>query len=77
MTTLVTSVAGFIGTNFVLLSESADVLWKTTDYSSPAHERCLTWNDPATDIIWPKGFTKQLSAKAKAGKVLSEAEVFA
>jgi dTDP-4-dehydrorhamnose 3,5-epimerase len=68
--------AGFAH-GFVVLSESADFLYKTTDYYAPAHERCISWNDPAIGITWPQGFTAQLSAKDQAGKALAAAEVFA
>lgn len=62
---------------FVVLSDSADFLYKTTDYYSPAHERCIEWNDPQIDIHWPSGITPLLSAKDAAGLSLSKAEVFA
>ncbi len=61
---------------FVVLSETADFLYKTTDYYAPAHERCIAWNDPAIGITWPKGLTPQLSAKDQAGLSLAQAEVF-
>jgi dTDP-4-dehydrorhamnose 3,5-epimerase len=61
---------------FVVLSESADFLYKTTDYYAPAHERCIAWNDPAIGIAWPEGLTPQLSAKDQAGLPLAQAEVF-
>ena len=61
---------------FVVLSETADFLYKTTDYYAPAHERCIAWNDPAIGITWPAGLTPQLSAKDQAGLPLSQAEVF-
>ncbi len=62
---------------FVVLSETADFLYKTTDYYAPAHERCIAWNDPAIGITWPAGLTPQLSAKDQAGSTLEQAEVFA
>jgi dTDP-4-dehydrorhamnose 3,5-epimerase len=62
---------------FVVLSESADFLYKTTDYYAPEHERCIAWNDPDIGIEWPTGLTPQLSAKDSAGARLREAEVFA
>jgi dTDP-4-dehydrorhamnose 3,5-epimerase len=68
--------AGFAH-GFVVLSESADVLYKTTDYYAPAHERCIAWNDLAIGITWPPGLTPQLSAKDQSGKALAEADVFA
>jgi dTDP-4-dehydrorhamnose 3,5-epimerase len=62
---------------FMVLSESADFLYKTTDYYAPAHERCITWNDPSIGIQWPEGITPLLSAKDQQGLALAEAEVFA
>lgn len=62
---------------FVVLSDTADFLYKTTDYYAPAHERCIAWNDPAIGINWPVDLTPQLSAKDQAGMSLELAEVFA
>jgi dTDP-4-dehydrorhamnose 3,5-epimerase len=62
---------------FVVTSESADVLYKTTDYYAPEHERCIAWNDPAIGIQWPLDVPPQLSAKDQAGLPLAAAEVFA
>lgn len=62
---------------FMVLSESADFLYKTTDYYAPAHERCIAWNDPSIGINWPEGITPLLSAKDQQGLGLAEAEVFA
>lgn len=62
---------------FVVLSESAEFLYKTTDYYAPAHERSLLWNDPQIGIDWPFTEPPQLSQKDIGGKVLSEAELFA
>jgi dTDP-4-dehydrorhamnose 3,5-epimerase len=61
---------------FVVLSESADFLYKTTDYYAPEHERCLQWNDPAVGIDWPLSDPPLLSAKDREGKALGECEVF-
>jgi dTDP-4-dehydrorhamnose 3,5-epimerase len=61
---------------FVVLSESAEFLYKTTDYWYPEHERSLLWNDPAIGIDWPIDFEPQLAAKDLAGKPLAQAEVF-
>lgn len=61
---------------FVVLSETADFLYKTTDYYAPSHERCIAWNDPIVGVTWPKGLEFQLSAKDQAGLSISEAEVF-
>lgn len=62
---------------FVVTSESAEVLYKTTDYWSPEHERTILWNDPALDIVWPLQGPAMLSSKDSCGKLLAEAEVFA
>ena len=62
---------------FVVLSESAEFLYKTTDYYAPEHERSLLWNDPELGIEWPFDEPPQLSAKDQAGKCLSDAELFA
>ena len=61
---------------FLVLSESADVLYKTTDYWAPQSERTIVWNDRDLAIAWPTGVDPQLSAKDKAGVALSEAELF-
>jgi len=63
---------------FLVLSETADIVYKTTDFYAPAHERVLLWNDPALKIRWPTdGITPQLNARDAAGKLLAEAETFA
>ncbi len=63
---------------FLVLSESADFLYKTTDYYSPEQERCIAWDDPAIGISWPDaGLAPQLSAKDQQGRALAQAEVFA
>lgn len=62
---------------FMVLSESADFLYKTTDYYAPAQERCIAWNDPSIGINWPEGITPLLSAKDQQGIALAEAEIFA
>ena len=61
---------------FVVLSESAEFLYKTTDYYAPEHERSLLWNDPALGIQWSIDEAPQLSAKDQAGKLLRDAELF-
>lgn len=61
---------------FVVLSESADFLYKTTRYYAPEHERCLMWNDPAVGVDWPFEGEPVLSAKDQAGLPLNECEVF-
>lgn len=62
---------------FVVLSDSAEFLYKTTDYWYPQHERSLLWNDEQVGIQWPIDFEPQLAAKDAAGKKLADAEVFA
>ena len=63
---------------FVVLSDSAEFLYKTTDYWAPEHERCIIWNDPHLAIDWQLGgATPLLSAKDQAGKLLKDAETFA
>lgn len=62
---------------FLVTSESADFLYKTTDYYAPEHERCIAWDDPAIGIRWPLEGAPQLSAKDKAGLALAQAETFA
>ena len=62
---------------FMVLSESADFFYKTTDYYAPAHERCISWNDPSLGIIWSEGIAPMLSAKDQQGTSLKNAEVFA
>ena len=61
---------------FVVLSESAEFLYKTTDYWYPEHERSLLWNDPAVGIDWPLDGQPLLAAKDAAGKLLAEAQCF-
>lgn len=61
---------------FLVLSEYAEFLYKTTDYYAPEHERSLLWNDPELGIEWPFDEPPQLSAKDIAGKPLSQAELF-
>ena len=58
---------------FLVLSESADVLYKTTDYYAPQYERTILWNDPALGIKWPDGYEIQLSEKDRAGVCFEEA----
>jgi dTDP-4-dehydrorhamnose 3,5-epimerase len=62
---------------FVVLSETADFLYKTTDYYNPAAERCIAWNDPTLAIDWQlDGLEPRLSAKDQQGKALADADVF-
>jgi dTDP-4-dehydrorhamnose 3,5-epimerase len=63
---------------FLVLSDYAEFLYKTTDYYAPAHERCIYWDDAQLAIDWPlDGLTPQLSLKDQQGVSLSEAEAFA
>jgi dTDP-4-dehydrorhamnose 3,5-epimerase len=52
---------------FVVLSDSADFLYKTTDYWFPEHERCIRWNDPTLNIPWPLDTPPSVSAKDQNG----------
>ena len=62
---------------FLVMSESADFLYKTTSYYAPAHERAIAWNDPELAIRWPDvGAAPQLSAKDAAAVAFRSAEVF-
>jgi dTDP-4-dehydrorhamnose 3,5-epimerase len=61
---------------FLVLSESADFLYKTTDYYAPEHERCIAWDDPAIGIEWPLSGAPRLSAKDQQGRRLRDAELF-
>lgn len=61
---------------FVVLSESAEFLYKTTDYWYPEHERCLLWSDAIVGITWPMTQEPQLAAKDVAGKSWEEADKF-
>jgi dTDP-4-dehydrorhamnose 3,5-epimerase len=65
---------------FLVLSDSADFLYKTTDYYAPQHERCIAWNDAGIGVAWPlaqAGVAQPaLSAKDQAGKSLATADLF-
>uniref|UniRef100_E6QV97 dTDP-4-dehydrorhamnose 3,5-epimerase (DTDP-4-keto-6-deoxyglucose 3,5-epimerase) (DTDP-L-rhamnose synthetase) n=1 Tax=mine drainage metagenome TaxID=410659 RepID=E6QV97_9ZZZZ len=62
---------------FVVTSDTAEFLYKTTDYWAPAHERCLLWNDPEMNIAWPLEGEPSLAAKDAAGLPLAQCELFA
>lgn len=64
------------GHGFLVLSESADFLYKSTDYYAPEHERSVLWNDPAIGIRWPLDGEPLLSAKDRECKLLKDAEVY-
>jgi dTDP-4-dehydrorhamnose 3,5-epimerase len=62
----------------LVISESAEFLYKTTDYYHPEHERSLLWNDPTVGVQWPlNGQAPLLSAKDAAAVVQAQAEAFA
>ena len=67
--------AGFAH-GFLVLSEFAEVLYKTTDYYAPQFDRCIIWNDPDLAIDWPLKAEPILSAKDQTGKPFKTAEVF-
>lgn len=67
--------AGFAH-GFFVLSESAEFLYKVTDYYAPQDECAIFWNDPSIGIAWPNENTPLLSAKDSAAKLLNDAEVF-
>jgi len=58
---------------FVVLSETADFLYKTTDYYAPEHEHCIRWDDPDIGIKWPHQGAPSLSEKDKAGVLFKDA----
>ena len=62
---------------FVVTSETAEFLYKTTDYWFPEHERSLLWNDPAVGIDWPLVGEPKLATKDAAGLTIAKAELFA
>lgn len=61
---------------FVVLSDFAEFLYKTTDYYTPSAERCIRWDDPTLAIDWQLSEAPQLSAKDQTGKTLQEADLF-
>ena len=67
--------AGFAH-GFLALSDSTEVLYKTTDYYAPGHERCVLWNDPDIGIDWPLTGTPLVSEKDGRGVTLKLAETF-
>jgi dTDP-4-dehydrorhamnose 3,5-epimerase len=67
--------AGFAH-GFLVLSENADVLYKTTDYYAPEQERVLLWNDPALGIRWPLQGEPILAERDRRGATLESAETF-
>ena len=61
---------------FCVLSESAEFLYKTTDYYAPEHQRCIRWDDPELAVAWPISAPPMLSTKDAQGESLANAEVF-
>jgi dTDP-4-dehydrorhamnose 3,5-epimerase len=61
---------------FLVLSDFAEFLYKTTDFYAPEHERCIVWDDPEIGIKWPTEEAPLLSDKDKKGSLLKVAEVF-
>jgi dTDP-4-dehydrorhamnose 3,5-epimerase len=62
---------------FVVISETAEFLYKTTDYYAPQHERCIAWNDSTLKVDWPIEKQPSLSGKDEQGQSFINAEVFA
>lgn len=60
---------------FLTLSEAAEFLYKTTDYYSPEHERCIRWDDATIDVVWPVAQRPQLSAKDMLATELANSEL--
>ena len=62
---------------FLVISDVAEVLYKTTDYYAPQYERSILWNDPDLGIDWPtEGLTPMLSKKDQAGQTFKDADLF-
>lgn len=61
---------------FITLSDTAEFLYKTTDFYSTQSERCIAWNDPDIGIEWPLDCTPQLSGKDQLGVALKDADLF-
>ena len=68
--------AGFAH-GFVVLSETAEFLYKTTDYYHPEHERSVLWSDPGLNIEWPFDFAPKLAVKDAQAPLFKDAETFA
>src|SRR6185369_8169802 len=64
------------GHGFLVLSEYAEFLYKTTDYWAPEHERCITWNDPDLAVAWPISGSPLVSAKDQDGTRFKGADLF-
>jgi len=64
------------GHGFLVLSETAEFLYRTTDFYAPEHECCIAWNDPDMKIEWPVNSEPQLSEKDMSGSLFAEAEYY-
>jgi dTDP-4-dehydrorhamnose 3,5-epimerase len=69
-------IPGGFAHGFMVLSESAEVFYKTTDFWAAKHERTIVWNDPTLKIAWPQATEAILSDKDAAGATLEQAEVY-
>jgi dTDP-4-dehydrorhamnose 3,5-epimerase len=61
---------------FLVVSDAAEFLYKTTDYWYPQHERCLVWSDPALGIRWPLSGVPLVAPKDAAGRTLAQADTY-
>ena len=64
------------GHGFLVLSDAAEFLYRTTDFYAPEHERCIIWNDSDINIDWPLSDAPLLSEKDQKGSLFSEAEYY-
>lgn len=64
------------GHAFVVLSDVAEFLYRTTNFYAPEHERCIVWNDPEIGIDWPFDFEPVLSDKDQKGALLKDADLY-
>ncbi len=64
------------GHGFLVTSDAAEFLYRTTDFYAPEHERCIQWNDPDLAVQWPLDGTPQLSGKDEQGTLFKDAEVY-
>ncbi len=64
------------GHGYLVLSDAAEFLYRTTDYYAPEHERCIIWNDPDISIDWPVDGEPLLSTKDTSGMLFKDAETY-
>ena len=69
-------IPGGFAHGFLTMSETADFLYKTTDYWYPQHERTLLWNDPALGIEWPLDVAPKVAPKDATGTALAKADLY-